>query len=268
MRRYLISLVALVYLATLGGVACKSTESAEKSKATAESSESATAEAEGGDKEGEAHQHKHEHGEQTAKHAEGHGRHHEFEHPEKYAKRWNDPARDKWQKPDEVMKVLGVKPGMTVVDIGTGTGYFLPHLSKAVGKEGKVLGLDISEKMLEYVRNNTLENVPHDNVEAKLVERTDPKLDDESVDRVMMVNTWHHVQDRVAYGKKLLAALKPGGKFADIDYTMEADQGPPKKIRLKPKEVVKELEKAGFEAKVAEETLPKQYIVIGTKPKK
>mgnify|MGYP006289135717 CR=1 FL=1 len=266
--------VALVSLVTVAG--CKSTESAEsgqESEQTAQTSQKKGASSETDGEHGGAKHHEHgehRHGEhaETAEHAEGHGRHHEFDQPEKYAERWNSPKRDKWQKPDEVLEALGVEKGMTVVDLGTGTGYFLPHMSKAVGEKGRVLGLDISEKMLEYVKNNTLNALPHDNVETRLVERTDPKLEAGSVDRILMVNTWHHVQDRVAYAEKLFEALKPGGKFADVDYTMETDMGPPKKIRLKPKTVAAELEKAGFQAKVVEESLPKQYMVVATKPAK
>ena len=221
-------------------------EPAEEPSASGQASDSS------GEKEG-GHDHKHE-------------REHGFEHPERYAERWNDPARDDWQKPKEVIELMGVQPGMTVVDLGTGTGYFLPHLSEAVGPDGRVLALDVSDKMLTYVREEALPNLPHKNVETKRVERSDPKLAADSVDSILMVNTWHHVTNREAYAGKLLAALKPGGTFVDVDYTKASGEGPPKKIKLDPEEVVEELEAAGFEAKVAEESLPKQYVVVGTKP--
>ncbi len=199
-------------------------------------------------------------------HAEGepqpHG--HRFDNPEDYAERWNSPERDEWQKPDEVMKLMGVGEGMTVVDIGAGTGYFVEQLAPVVDSSGKVLALDIEQSMVDYV-NEQAEQQGVDNIEARKVAVDDPQLDDASVDRILTVNTWHHIPERVAYAEKLLDALKPGGKVVVVDYTMEADQGPPKKMRLEPSEVVDELEQAGFETEVAEESLPKQYVVIGQK---
>lgn len=192
---------------------------------------------------------------------------HRFDNPEDYAERWNSPERDEWQKPDEVMKLMGVGEGMTVVDIGAGTGYFVEQLAPVVDSSGKVLALDIEQSMVDYV-NEQAEQQGLENIEAKKVAVDDPQLDDASVDRILTVNTWHHIPGRVAYAEKLLDALKPGGKVVVVDYTMEADQGPPKKMRLEPSEVVDELEQAGFETEVAEESLPKQYIVIGHKAAK
>src|SRR5882672_603308 len=68
---------------------------------------------------------------------------HRFEHAEQWAKQFDDPARDAWQRPQEVVAALMIRPGMTVADIGAGTGYFEPWLSRAVGGSGMVLALDI-----------------------------------------------------------------------------------------------------------------------------
>lgn len=262
-----VTLIATL-LAAVGLVsACQSTKEQERAEspadktAEAQSSEESTSAAEASSDEKGGHE-----ADQKQDHDHKHEREHGFEHPERYAERWNDPARDDWQKPKEVIELMGVEPGMTVADLGTGTGYFLPHLSEAVGPEGKVWALDVSEKMLTYVRDKTFQGLPHQNVETKRVERDDPKLDAESVDSIVMVNTWHHVTNRTAYAEKLLAALKPGGTFVDVDYTKASGEGPPKKIKLDPEEVVEELEAAGFEATVADESLPKQYVVVGTKP--
>lgn len=246
-----------VAVLSFAGSACKSSGGAEADESPANGHEHASPSS---SSEGE-----HEEG-ATAEHAEGHGRHHGFEDPEKHAEEWNAEERDAWQKPEAVIELMGVEPGDTVVDLGTGTGYFLPHLSRAVGPDGRVLALDVSEKMLEYVDSEMRPELPHDHLETRLVERDDPGLEPESVDHILMVNTWHHVKDRVTYAEKLYAGLEPGGSFVDVDYTMETDRGPPKKIRLTPDEVVEELESAGFEAEVLEESLPEQYVVVGTKP--
>lgn len=198
-------------------------------------------------------------------HDESHGpRGHRFTEPEKYAKRWNDPGRDSWQKPQEVMAILGVEKDMTVVDLGTGTGYFVPHLAKTVGPNGKVLALDVEEPMVEYVKNRVLSQ-DMDQVEARVVATDDPGLAAESIDRVLTVNTWHHIKNRGEYAQKLAEALKPGGAVAVVDYTLEGGHGPPRSHKLSPEQVKEELEAGGLNAQVVEENLPRQYIVIGRK---
>jgi len=76
---------------------------------------------------------------------------HRFKNPAQWAARFDDPKRDSWQKPKRVVELLGIKPGMTVADVGAGTGYFLPHLSGAVGAKGKVLARDIEPGMVRYM---------------------------------------------------------------------------------------------------------------------
>lgn len=113
---------------------------------------------------------------------------HRFDEPERYAERWNDPRRDDWQKPGVLIEAMGVEKGMTVADLGAGTGYFLPHLSKAVGPNGRVLAVDIEPAMLEYIRNWTSEE-GIDNVQTVHADPEDTHLDASSVDRILTVNT-------------------------------------------------------------------------------
>ena len=187
---------------------------------------------------------------------------HTFENPERYADYWNDPARDHWQKPDAVIDAMGIEEGMTIVDLGTGTGYFLPHLADAVGEEGRVLAVDIEPAMLNYVAKMTEEKgLAH--VDTVLAMPTDTHLDASSVDRILTVNVWHHIPNRAAYAKHLASRLKKGGSVWVVDYTKDSPSGPPKKHRLNPQTVVRELEKGGFEAEVRDVGLPRQYVVVG-----
>lgn len=208
---------------------------------------------------------KHAHAEHDhAKHGDKGPRGHRFTEPEAYAERWNDPGRDAWQKPGEVLSLLGVAPGMTVVDLGTGTGYFVPHLAEAVGAAGSVWALDVEQSMLTYVE----EQIIADDLEqatAKLVAYDDPQLGAATVDRLITVNTWHHIRDREAYGAKLREALKPGGALAVIDYDVDNDFGPSRDHKLSADVVVAELEAAGLVAEIVEEDLPRQYMVIARK---
>jgi predicted methyltransferase len=192
------------------------------------------------------------------------GLHHAFDKPEEWAARWNTPERDEWQKPEEVLALAGVKPGATVVDLGAGTGYFLPHLSKAVGAEGKVIALDVEPGMIEFLQKR-IQTEGFANAEARQVPYDDPQLAPGSVDVILTTNTWHHIDHRDLYSAKLAAALKPGGRVVVVDYHKEAPQGPPPEHRLPASVVIEELGAGGLTATEAQESLPWQYIVIGEK---
>ena len=203
---------------------------------------------------GHDHMHHHQHGDMPTR----------FENAEEWAKIFDDPARDAWQRPDEVVALLSLSPGMSVADIGAGTGYFLPRLSRAVGAEGRVLGTDVEADMVRYMKERAARD-GLGNVEAILVPFDDPKLAPASVDRILVVDVWHHIGSRKAYTEKLAAALKPGGFVAIVDFTMESDKGPPQDHRIAPERALAELRAGGLEATIVEETLPDQYLVKGVK---
>ena len=192
----------------------------------------------------------------------GPGHHHDFSDVERFAAIFDDPERDAWQRPAEVVRLLDVAPGATVVDLGAGTGYFAPHLSGAVGAEGSVLALDVEPNMVEHMRRRFRE-AGLVNAEARVVSPEDPGLDPESVDRVLVVDTWHHVGDRAAYAARLREALRPGGSVLVVDFTADSPRGPPLDLRLTEEAVAAELRAGGLEVDVLEETLPYQYAVRG-----
>lgn len=189
---------------------------------------------------------------------------HGFEEPERYADDWNDPARDDWQKPDRVLAAMGLESGMTVADLGTGTGYFVPHLSAAVGPDGRVNAVDLEPAMLRYVADLAAER-GLSNVDTVRAVPTDTHLPPASVDRILTVNTWHHIPERGAYARHLADRLREGGSVWVIDVEAEAPMGPPERHRLAPRAVVDELERGGLEAEVRDLGLPHQYVVVGHK---
>jgi ubiquinone/menaquinone biosynthesis C-methylase UbiE len=189
---------------------------------------------------------------------------HDFSDIPKYVKAFEGPQRDAWQKPAEVVALLQLWPGNTVADVGAGTGYFEPLLSKAVGPTGRVLALDSEPKMVSYLQHRA-EKEGLANVTAQKVPPHDPALPEGSVDRILIVDTWHHVPDRVKYSAALNRALRPGGFVAIVDFTAESPEGPPPRHRLTPESVIAELQAAGFSANTVGESLPHQYVVIGLK---
>ena len=197
-------------------------------------------------------------------HASAHGDH-RFEKAEDWAPLFDDPGRAAWQKPDEVVALLELAPGMTVVDVGAGTGYFLSRLSAAVGETGRVIATDIEPDMVRYmVERAAREKLA--NVSAVVAPADDVGVTAGSADRALVVDVWHHIHRREQYAARLARALRPGGRVVIVDFTLEARRGPPRDHRLAPEAVMAELRAGGLTAEVAAESLPDQYVVVGRRP--
>lgn len=206
----------------------------------------------------------------AAQPAEGHAHHdhrggmpHRFEHADDWVKDFDDPARDAWQRPDDVIAALGLRAGMTVADVGAGTGYFAVRLARAL-PSGQVIATDIEPDMVRYLTERAQrEGLP--NLCAVRAAADEPNLTAGSIDRILVVDVWHHLGDRAHYAAGLAAALRPGGQLAVVDFTAEATHGPPPAHRLTPEAIVADLQAAGLEASVSPTRLPQQYIVIGVR---
>ena len=190
--------------------------------------------------------------------------HHRFEHAEQWAKDFDDPKRDAWQKPDDVVSAMRLAPGMVVADIGAGTGYFEPHLSRAVGTNGRVLALDVEPDMVAHLRER-VSREHLENVDVRQVAPDDPGLALGSLDRVLIVDTWHHIGNRKAYASRLASALKAGGEVIVVDFRRDASRGPPPEHRIAPEEVASELSAAGLDARTVDAGLPEQYVVVASR---
>jgi len=174
---------------------------------------------------------------------------------DEYAKVLEDPSRDAWQKPHEVVTALALKPSDTVADIGAGTGYFARRFALHTAK---VYAVDIDEKLLQIVRTTAPANL-----QTILAAPDDPRLPPQSVDLVFFCDVVHHLGDRPAYYQKLKPTLKPGGRVVVIDfYKKPLPVGPPESMKLTDAEVVAEFEKAGFTLSKRLEILPYQYFLF------
>lgn len=182
-----------------------------------------------------------------------------FADAEALATVFDDPTRDEWQRPDDVLRVLALKPSMTVADVGAGTGYFAVRLARAVPR-GEVIATDLQPEMVRFVSERARrEQLP--NLRAVLATPTASGLAASSVNRVLIVHVWHHLAHGSKYARGLAAALKPRGRLFVVDFSLTAQRGPPVSMRVAPEAVIAALEDAGLSAEVSTIALPDQYIV-------
>lgn len=127
-----------------------------------------------------------------------------------------DSDRDAWQRPEQVMDALALDAGSAVADVGCGDGYFTLHLASRVGRGGRVYAVDIDSEALETVRGKAEErDLPQ--VETVLGTEDDPRLPDEDLDAVLVVNAYHEMTEHDAMLAAFHRALRPGGRLAIID---------------------------------------------------
>ncbi|MDZ4800962.1 MAG: class I SAM-dependent methyltransferase [Bryobacteraceae bacterium] len=185
---------------------------------------------------------------------------HKFD-PLESAKSFDDPARDAWQKPSEVIAALNLKPGQSVADIGAGTGYFTVRLAKSPAAP-RVYASDLEPGMVDYLRKRAAHEKLA-NITAVQASASSPNLP-EPVDVILIVNTWHHIADRETYFKTLAKSLKPGGRLAIIDYVKGAPMGPPEHFRFAPAQIRADLKKSGYKPAAELTFLPNQQFQIFT----
>lgn len=119
-------------------------------------------------------------------------------------------------KPKDVVERLGITPGSRIADLGAGGGYFTWHLASAAGPQGRVYAVDIDETGLKIItKEMQMRHIT--NVVPVHAEPTDARLP-EPVDLVFSCDTYHHMDDRVAYFKSLTRYLKPDGRVAILDF--------------------------------------------------
>ena len=188
-----------------------------------------------------------------------HTHQHRFDNAERWAKAFDDPARDAWQKPADVVRALGLAPDAAAADIGAGTGYFAVRLARALPK-GKVYAVDLEQDMLRHLGERARKEGLANLVPVQGAPDT-PNLP-ERVDLVLMVDTAHHIDQRRAYFQRLREGLSPGARVVVIDFTPESTIGPPPAARLPEATLHAELVEAGYRRVATHGFLPHQYFVV------
>ncbi len=188
-----------------------------------------------------------------------HTHHHSFQDASKWSAVFDDPKRDAWQKPHEVIQALNLAPDAVVADIGAGTGYFAARLAHRLPK-GRVYAVDTEPDMVKHLTERA-KREGLKNVSAVQASASDARLP-EKVDLILFVDVYHHVGDRERYLRALGNSLKPGGRIAVIDFRMQSPIGPPPSGRILPERVREEFRQAGYALTTEHGFLPHQYFLV------
>lgn len=171
--------------------------------------------------------------------------------------------RDDWQQPQRVIAALNIRPGDQVADLGSGSGYFTFKFAAAVGPAGKVYAVDIDADMVDLIAKRAKQQ-PASNIDPILARPDDPLLPKTGVDLIFTSNTYHHIDNRVAYFSNLRKYLRAGGRIAIIDFDRRAWlEGLLR--HYTPSEFIKrEMEQAGYSLQHELEFLERQSFLIFT----
>jgi ubiquinone/menaquinone biosynthesis C-methylase UbiE len=188
------------------------------------------------------------------------------------AKNLVDPARDERQRPRDIVDQMGLQPGQSVADVGTGVGFMLPYLSRAVGDKGTVYAEDIQQDFLDQarMRANTL-NVT--NVKFVLGTDRDPRLPANTLSGLVVLDVYHHFDYPEAMLEHIRDSLVSDGKLVIVEYYKRRGampNGDPDRaiqhIRLDEDDLIREVVANGFKVLDKHELVPKsQYIVTFVK---
>ena len=172
-----------------------------------------------------------------------------------------EARRDVWQKPALVTKKMGLLPGMTIADIGSGAGYMLPHLSRAVGPKGRVFAVEIDDKVIAALKRRVARTKLHNVTVVKGAADDLPIT--ALVDRILLLNTYPELEKPVAMLRSMREHLKPTGRLVVIDYKADVlIPGPPADERLSLETITAEARGAGFVESLQFDVLPRQYFAL------
>jgi SAM-dependent methyltransferase len=184
--------------------------------------------------------------------------------PSENATFFNRPTRDAEERPDLLMPALEIPRGGTVADLGSGTGYFTWRLAEQVGPTGKVLAIDVQQRMLDLTKEAVAQH-KLSNVEYILATEKDPRLPAGALDLVFIAYAYHEFADPPAIMAAVKRSLKPGGRVVILEYAKESNIAPASPLhKMSFEEIRREIEPMGFTIDRLLDFLPVQHGVIFT----
>ena len=170
-------------------------------------------------------------------------------------------TRDGWQQPEKVIAALKIQPGFVVADLGSGGGYFTFKLAEAVGPTGTVYAVDIDQDMIDLITKTAKERAAG-NIEPVLAKANDPRLPKTGADLIFTSNTYHHIDNRVAYFANLRQYLRPGGSVAIIDFDRRAWLEGLLRHYTPTEFIKREMEQAGYRLREEFDFLDRQSFLV------
>jgi len=178
------------------------------------------------------------------------------------------PERVKEEEPAKLFKALDLKPGMVVADVGAGSGYHVFLMSPLVGAKGKVIASDIQPQMLDLIKQKARTQKVTNIVPVRGTAK-DPKLPANGVDLILMVDVYHEFEFPFEMTEKMVAALKPGGRLAFVEFKLEDDKVPIKLVhKMTERQVLKEMGAFPELEHTKTTSLPWQHVIVFTKKEK
>lgn len=179
---------------------------------------------------------------------------------------WLDrPEREREEQPTRALQIMKITEGITVADIGAGSGYFTERLARLVGSSGRVYATDIQRGMLALIEKR-LAREHIQNVTLVLAEPTNPRLPEGAIDLALMVDVYHELGEPQTVLHHIRSALKPDGRLVLIEYKGEDPAIPIlPSHKMTVAQAKLEVESEGFELKAADSSLPMQHVLTFSK---
>jgi ubiquinone/menaquinone biosynthesis C-methylase UbiE len=189
---------------------------------------------------------------------------------QEYIEKFEIESREVFQRREAILEACAIQPGLTVADIGAGTGLFTRLFAKNVGNQGRVIAVDIASNFLEHITKTAREQELR-NIDTLLCSADSTELLPDSIDFAFICDTYHHFEYPTKTMKSLLRALKPGGRLVVIDFKRIDGQSTPwvmSHVRAGQDVFEKEILECGFVKLEQKEDLVKEnYFLVFQKPR-
>ena len=172
-------------------------------------------------------------------------------------------AREKEERTDILVKSLNLQSGLTIADVGAGTGYLSRRMADAIGTQGKVYAVDVQPEMIGKLKNISKN---HPAIKPVLSDVDNVKLPANSLDLAIMVDVYHELEYPREVVQSILAALKPNGRLVLVEYRAEDDRVPIKQThKMTEVQVIKELTALPLQWQKTISSLPWQHVIVFVK---